>query len=69
MPNKELENTGQDDFEARSQEIALLAYAYWQDRGCQDGHDVEDWLLAEQEVRKRPVSKTDDRRREARTAA
>jgi len=34
-------------------EIALLAYSYWEDRGCQDGYDVEDWLRAEEEVQRR----------------
>lgn len=51
-------------------EIALLAYTYWQDRGCEDGHDVEDWLAAEQEVRRRQTLQEDlSNRREARTAA
>ena len=32
------------------QEIALLAYALWQQRGCPDGSSEEDWLKAEQEL-------------------
>ena len=35
------------------QEIAALAYSYWEARGCQGGSAEEDWLHAEQELRKR----------------
>jgi len=31
-------------------EIARLAYAYWEARGCQGGSAVEDWLRAEREL-------------------
>ena len=31
--------------------VAELAYARYQSRGGEDGHDVEDWLEAEREVR------------------
>jgi hypothetical protein len=34
-----------------SAEIALRAYALYCERGYQDGHAVEDWLKAEQELR------------------
>ena len=30
------------------QEIAALAYSYWEARGCQGGSPEEDWLRAEQ---------------------
>jgi hypothetical protein len=33
------------------EEIAALAYSYWEARGCQGGSPEEDWLRAEQEVR------------------
>jgi hypothetical protein len=33
------------------EEISLLAYAYWQARGCPEGSPEEDWLRAEQELR------------------
>jgi Protein of unknown function (DUF2934) len=29
-------------------EVARLAYEYYEARGRQDGHDVDDWLSAEQ---------------------
>jgi len=32
--------------------IAQLAYSYWLERGCQGGSEHEDWLRAEQELRK-----------------
>ncbi len=31
-------------------EIALLAYSYWEERGCQGGSAEDDWLRAEQVV-------------------
>lgn len=34
-------------------EIATLAYTYWEARGCQGGCPEEDWLRAEQELRAR----------------
>jgi hypothetical protein len=32
-------------------EIAALAYSYWEARGCQGGCPEEDWLRAEEELR------------------
>jgi hypothetical protein len=34
-----------------SDEIARLAYSYWEARGYQGGSSEEDWLRAEQELR------------------
>ena len=31
-------------------EIARLAYHFYEARGRQDGHDVDDWLSAEREL-------------------
>ena len=33
------------------QEVARLAYLYWEARGCQGGSPEEDWRRAEQELR------------------
>ncbi len=33
------------------EQIARLAYSYWEARGCQGGSPEEDWLRAEQELR------------------
>jgi hypothetical protein len=30
--------------------VALLAYSYWQERGCQGGSPEEDWFRAEREI-------------------
>jgi hypothetical protein len=33
------------------EEVARLAYAYWQARGCPEGSPLDDWLRAEAELR------------------
>jgi hypothetical protein len=35
------------------EEIARLAYSYWEARGRPDGSSQEDWFRAEREIRKR----------------
>lgn len=32
------------------EEIAVRAHQIFTERGCEPGHDVEDWLLAEREL-------------------
>jgi hypothetical protein len=32
------------------EDIAVLAYALWLERGCPEGSPEEDWLKAEQEL-------------------
>jgi len=39
--------------EPTHEEIAALAYSYWEARGCVGGSQEEDWLRAEQELRSR----------------
>jgi hypothetical protein len=34
-----------------AEEVARLAHQYWLERGCQHGHDADDWFRAEQELR------------------
>lgn len=36
---------------ASHDDIARLAHRFWAERGRQHGHDAEDWLRAEQELR------------------
>ena len=36
-----------EDVRAR---IAVLAFQFYEQRGSQDGHDLEDWLQAEQRI-------------------
>lgn len=33
-----------------SEEIARLAYALWESRGCQGGSPEEDWITAERQL-------------------
>jgi hypothetical protein len=40
-------------FTSEGDEIARLAYFYWQERGRPSGTGEEDWFRAEQEVRSR----------------
>jgi hypothetical protein len=37
-------------------EIASLAYLYWEARGCQGGSPEEDWLRAERELIARVIA-------------
>lgn len=43
--------SGRDERRADA-EIAQRAYALYEARGYEDGHDVDDWLRAEREVRR-----------------
>lgn len=36
---------------AAAEQIARLAYSYWEARGCRDGSPEQDWLRAEEEVK------------------
>ena len=38
------------------EEVAKLAYSYWESRGCQGGCPEEDWLRAESELRNRSAA-------------
>jgi Protein of unknown function (DUF2934) len=40
-------------YEPSREEIAALAYTFWEARGYQDGSPDEDWLRAEQELKSR----------------
>ncbi len=35
---------------SKREKVALLAYAYWLQRGCQGGSPEEDWFRAEREI-------------------
>ncbi len=41
------------DVDMDREEVARLAYSYWEARGCGDGLAEEDWLRAEQELQSR----------------
>jgi len=40
------------------EDVARLAYSYWEARGCQGGSPEEDWIRAEQELRIRAAAAT-----------
>ncbi|HZC80838.1 MAG TPA: DUF2934 domain-containing protein [Nitrospiraceae bacterium] len=48
-PQREAVNTSAAD-SPRIEEIRIRAYEIYIDRGGQPGHDVDDWLQAEQEL-------------------
>jgi len=48
--------TSPSDSAVTSEQIAKLAYSYWEARGYQGGSPEEDWLRAEQELNGRLVS-------------
>ena len=44
------------NYQPSADQIAALAYAYWEARGCQGGSPEEDWLRAESEIRSMQAS-------------
>jgi hypothetical protein len=34
----------------KDEQVAILAYSYWQQRGCPDGCPEEDWFRAEKQL-------------------
>lgn len=43
-------DTANDSPRVSAGDIALKAFAYYCERGCQHGSDLEDWLRAEREL-------------------
>lgn len=43
-------DSANDSPRVSTSDIALRAFAYYCERGCQHGADVEDWLRAEREL-------------------
>ena len=41
------------EIEFSHEQVAKLAHRFWNERGCQDGHHLEDWFRAEEELRAR----------------
>jgi len=52
MPGKKFHNPEPDlgSLELTAQLIRERAYGYYEQRGREDGHDLEDWFRAEAEV-------------------
>ena len=40
----------QGSLELTEELIRVRAYQFYEERGCEDGHDLEDWLQAEAEI-------------------
>jgi hypothetical protein len=54
------EGTNQVDLSSvvsKREKIALLAYTYWMQRGCQGGSPEEDWFRAERELDTQPSAR------------
>ena len=45
-----VDSTKQVRYVPSDAEISERAYEIYLDRGCEDGHDVEDWMQAESEL-------------------
>ncbi len=43
-------NTDKGSLELTEEYIELRAFQLFEDRGCEHGHDLEDWLRAEAEI-------------------
>ena len=41
---------GEGSLELTEELIRVRAYHFYEQRGCEDGHDLEDWLRAEAEI-------------------
>lgn len=46
-------NRPADRARSEEEEIRARAYEFYQQRGGEDGHDAEDWLRAEEEIRQK----------------
>ncbi len=57
-PTKKPPATAVSDPQELENQIRQRAYALYEARGREDGHDLEDWLLAEEEImeKKRPIA-------------
>jgi len=51
--------------------IRVRAYRFYEERGCEDGHDLEDWLQAEAEIvgKKSAAAQAEDTESWSRAAA
>jgi len=54
--NAEGSNHSIDTGVSVQEQVALLAYSFWEARGCSGGSPEEDWYRAEQEIRSRSAA-------------
>jgi len=52
VPSSNESDISRDDSEMQAQ-VRNLAYKFYEERGCVDGQDLQDWLKAESIIRKR----------------
>jgi hypothetical protein len=52
MKHEKLDIQSSAEGDANQEKIALRAYEFYQARGGEAGHELEDWLNAEQELNK-----------------
>ena len=50
VPTKTSSLSGKTSAEAVAEQIRIRAYELYEDRGREDGHDMEDWFEAEAEI-------------------
>jgi hypothetical protein len=50
VPMKTSSPSGKTGAEAVAEEIRIRAYELFEERGREDGHQLEDWLRAEDEI-------------------
>ncbi|MCX7885728.1 MAG: DUF2934 domain-containing protein [Verrucomicrobiae bacterium] len=55
QPHKRSTTVKPKPHEPTHEEIAARAYQIYLERGCQPGHELDDWLQAEYELRQLPV--------------
>jgi hypothetical protein len=53
MPPPDLADPNEELVTPANEEIAELAYSYWEARGGQGGSPWEDWFRAEEELKRR----------------
>jgi hypothetical protein len=56
MPPVEAAGTTSTSTDVSQDHVAQRAFELYCARGCEDGHDLDDWLQAEREVRGRATS-------------
>jgi DUF2934 family protein len=54
-PYKKLSATAVSDPQELEEKILQRAYELYEERGREDGHDIEDWLCAEEEITQKKV--------------
>jgi hypothetical protein len=57
QPNVQQPETQQGFQPPTHEQVARRAYELYLERGCQPGHEVDDWLQAEYELMRLPIRK------------